>query len=69
MAAPEYTPESCLLSLRSPSVDCAELAVTRRGRCHVYRLTFSQVKLIAAQTAQAVLNWPVQELPPRSGDD
>lgn len=52
-----------LFTLRQPSMDSAELVITERGRSKVYRLSFSQIRLLNAQSAQALAHWPVQEVP------
>lgn len=66
---PDETPvrSPTIMTLRQPAPDSAELVITgkpvRRGNTYVWDVSQSQVKLIGAQCAQAVLNWPAGEVP------
>ena len=51
------------ITLRSPTVDSAELVLSSGGPPQIYKLTFQQVRLLAVQMASAVANWPVEEKP------
>ena len=50
-----------LFTLRQPTVSSAELVVTHLGKTKVYPLSFTQARLLNAQSAKAIAHWPVVE--------
>jgi hypothetical protein len=52
------------ITLRQPDVDKAELVITLPGQpSMVLPVGFAAVRLLNSQTASALKDWPVQEVP------
>jgi len=49
------------VTIRQPDHDAVELAIgDGGGRCQVFQLSFSQLRLLLAQAADALSRWPIE---------